>query len=98
MPQSIVEHQRMQEMNYKAQNDENVQRGMRAQMLPELENKIGSGMTLTPTEELQYAKASIEALSDGERDVMAQIKKGQDQNFYDHAKYDLNGSLGTSYR
>ena len=94
IPQGIVEHQRMQEMNYKAQNDENVQRGMRAQMLPELENKIGSGMTLTPTEELQYAKASIEALSDGERDVMAQIKKGQDQNFSDHAKYDLNGSLG----
>ena len=93
-PQGIVEHQRMQEMNYKAQNDENVQRGMRAQMLPEWENKINSGMTLTPTEELQYAKASIEALSDGERDVMAQIKKGQDQNFSDHAKYDLNGSLG----
>ena len=94
IPQGIVEHQRMQEMNYKAQNDENVQRGMRAQMLPEWENKINSGMTLTPTEELQYAKASIEALSDGERDVMAQIKKGQDQNFSDHAKYDLNGSLG----
>lgn len=95
MPQGIVEHQKAQEQSYKMQAEqEKVHREARAQMLPELESKIGSGMTLTPTEELQYAKASIEALSDGERDVMAQIKKGQDQNFSDHAKYDMNGSLG----
>ena len=95
MPQGIVEHQRAQEKSYKAQAEQsNAQMAARAQMLPELQSKIDNGMTLNPTEELQYARASIEALSEGERSAMSQIKKGQDQNFSDHARYDMNGSLG----
>ena len=57
-------------------------------------DRENGGTFLTPTEELQYARASIEALSDGERAAMAQIKKGQDQNFSDSAKYDIWGSQG----
>ena len=95
MPQGIVEHQMAQEKSYKAQAEQsNAQMAARAQMLPELQSKIDNGMTLNPTEELQYARASIEALSEGERSAMSQIKKGQDQNFSDHARYDINGSLG----
>lgn len=95
VPQGIVEHQRAQEKSYKAKAQQsNAEMAARAQMLPELQSKIDNGMTLNPTEELQYARASIEALSDGERSAMSQIKKGQDQNFSDHARYDMNGSLG----
>lgn len=57
-------------------------------------DKENGGTFLTPTEELQYARASIEALSDGERALMAEIKKGQDQNFSDSSKYDMWGSQG----
>ena len=95
VPQGIVEHQRAQEKSYKAKAQQsNAEMAARAQMLPELQSKIDNGMTLNPTEELQYARASIEALSEGERSAMSQIKKGQDQNFSDHARYDMNGSLG----